>query len=199
MSKLRSTTPTPPKPKVVTSVRTDLRAMPSQIVTERLTLGAWHDEDLPHYAAMTNERDVRAAAAPAGGRVDESIVRARLVQRQRELDETGIALLAVRVAGVFAGYCGLTIGHASFDEPEIAYELLQQFQGRGYATEAAQAIVAAAGQTGRRRLWASVRPWNASSFRVLTKVGFTATDREVIDAWGRTVWWTRVLDVEAPT
>jgi RimJ/RimL family protein N-acetyltransferase len=168
--------------------------MPSEIATERLTLGAWHDEDLPHYAALTNERDPRTAAAPAGGRVDESIVRARLVQRQRELDETGIALLAVRAAGVFAGYCGLTIGHASFDEPEIAYELLQRFQERGYATEAAQAIVAAASQTGRRRLWASVRPWNASSFRVLTKVGFTATNREMVDGWGRSVWWTCMLD-----
>ena len=173
--------------------------MPSQIVTERLTLGAWHGEDLPHYAAMTNERDVRAAAAPAGGRVDESIIRARLVRRQRELDETGIALLAVRVAGVFAGYCGLTVGHASLNEPEIAYELLRRFQGRGYATEAAQAIVAAACLTGRRRLWASVRPWNAASFRVLTKIAFTATDHEEIDAWGRTVWWTRVLDAEALT
>ena len=168
--------------------------MPSQLVTERLTLGAWHDEDIPPYTAMVNERDPRAAAAPAGGRVDESIVLAHLVQRQRELDETGIALLAIRVAGVFAGYCGLTIGHASFDEPEIAYELLQRFHGRGYATEAAQAIVAAAGQTGRQRLWASVRPWNAASFRVLAKVGFTATDRETTDAWGRSLWWTRVLE-----
>ena len=168
--------------------------MPAEIITERLTLGEWHAEDLPAYTAMMNERDSRTASAPRGGFVDEPVAQARLTQRRRELADTGIALLAVRVEGAFAGYCGLTVGHASLNEPEIAYELVQRFQGRGYGTEAAQAVVAAAAQTGRRRLWASVRTWNLPSLRVLAKTGFTATNRQVTDRSGHMVWWTRVLE-----
>lgn len=170
------------------------RAMPSEIITERLTLGRWHDDDLPDYTAMMNERDPRTASAPTGGFVDRLVAQARLAQRRRELADTGIALLAVRVEDTFAGYCGLKVGHASLNEPEIAYELLRRFQGRGYATEAAQAVVVAATQTGRRRLWASVRTWNSPSLRVLTKTGFTATNRQVTDRSGRMVWWARVLE-----
>jgi RimJ/RimL family protein N-acetyltransferase len=40
--------------------------------------------------------------------------------------------------------------------------------------------VDAAAATGRHRLWATVRPWNAASLRVLEKIGFrrghTTTD-----------------------
>jgi RimJ/RimL family protein N-acetyltransferase len=42
----------------------------------------------------------------------------------------------------------------------------------GYASEAVQAVVSAARGTGRRRLWSTVRSWNAPSLRVLEKNGF---------------------------
>ena len=71
------------------------------------------------------------------------------------------------------GYCGLTLhGNGSTDEPELAYELLQAAHGRGYATEAAQAVVRWASEAGYRRLWAGVWDWNVASRRVLEKLGF---------------------------
>jgi RimJ/RimL family protein N-acetyltransferase len=108
-------------------------------------------------------------------------------------DQTGIGLLAVRRGGAFLGYCGLVVGRASAEEPELAYELLRHEHGFGYATEAATALVAAAGATGRRRLWATVREWNEPSLRVLAKVGFARTDRIDVDDFGPVVWTTRVL------
>jgi len=83
--------------------------------------------------------------------------------------ETGLGFLAItrRVEADVIGYCGLLVGRASFDEPEIAYELLRRVHGQGYATEAARAVLAAAFATGRRRLWSTVRAWNAPSLRVL--------------------------------
>ncbi|WP_211255729.1 GNAT family N-acetyltransferase [Actinocatenispora sera] len=90
----------------------------------------------------------------------------------------------------FAGYCGLVAGHASADEPEIAYELLRADHGNGYATEAARATVDAAAGTGRRQLWATVRSWNEQSFRVLDKIGFTRTERISTDDFGATIWCT---------
>nr|WP_306906882.1 GNAT family N-acetyltransferase [Arthrobacter pascens] len=90
------------------------------------------------------------------------------------------------------GYCGLVIGRATIDEPELAYELFKHAHGCGYATEAAAAIVEAARKTGRFRLWSTVRVGNAASFRVLEKLGFTR-HHSVWDDHGELVW--NVLDL----
>jgi len=100
-------------------------------------------------------------------------------------------LLVVRVSGEFAGYCGLVVGRATVDEPEIAFELLRRHQGHGYATEAARAVVGEAAATGRGRIWASVRRWNDASFRVLDKLGFERTSSTIDDGFGDLIWCTR--------
>jgi RimJ/RimL family protein N-acetyltransferase len=92
------------------------------------------------------------------------------------------------------GYCGLLIGDASEEEPEIAYELARRTHGNGYATEAARIVVAEAARTGRRRLWATVREWNTASFRVLEKLGFHDSGRITPDPdRGDTIWMTEDL------
>lgn len=65
---------------------------------------------------------------------------------------------------------------------------------RGYATEAAGAVIAAARDTGRTRLWATVREWNVASFRVLEKNGFLdSAKRTRENERGDRVWMTRDL------
>jgi [ribosomal protein S5]-alanine N-acetyltransferase len=54
--------------------------------------------------------------------------------------------------------------------------------GRGYATEAAQAVVTWVSEAGYRQLWAEVRDWNFASRRVLAKLGFRETGRAEHDA-----------------
>lgn len=120
-------------------------------------------------------------------------LRETILRQQASHIDTGIGLLVIRAANQFVGYCGLTVGRASLAEPELAYELLHVNQGAGYATEAADAVVHAAGGTERCRLWATVRPWNGASFRVLGKVGFKRTERITTDDFGDIVWWTREL------
>ena len=74
------------------------------------------------------------------------------------------------------GYRGLVFhGNGAADEPELAYELLREAHGSGYATEAAEAVVAWADAAGYSRLWATVRDWNTASRRVLDKLGFRET------------------------
>ena len=63
---------------------------------------------------------------------------------------------------------------------------------RGYATEAAHAVLDAAIVSGRSRLWSTVRAWNAPSLRVLDKLGF-AHDHTSVDNSGELVWLTRSL------
>ena len=156
------------------------------IETERLTLRLRDERDAEWYRELVGERGDDLPT------LEES--RARLARFRDLTLETGIGALAIcrRAEGDVIGYCALIVGRCSLDEPEIAYELLRRFHGRGYATEAAQALVAAAAATGRRRLWSTVGAWNAPSLRVLEKIGFRR-DHTITDDRGEIVYLVRDL------
>jgi RimJ/RimL family protein N-acetyltransferase len=162
--------------------------MSMELETDRLTLRPWAEGDAGDYRALIAER--------GDGVVSVETARERIVTQLASADRMGIALLTVRrrVEGDFIGYCGLIVGRASVDEPEIAYELFRRVHGRGYATEAARAVVGAAVATGRKRLWSTVGSWNAPSLRVLEKLGFhrdhAGPDH---DGRGEVIWLTRTL------
>lgn len=104
----------------------------------------------------------------------------------------GIGLLSIqrRVEGDRIGHCGLIVGRGHFEEQEIAYELLPRVHSFGNATEAARAVVEAAFDTGRRRIWSTVRACNKPSLRVLEKIGFHP-DHSVIDERGELIYLVR--------
>lgn len=156
------------------------------IETERLTLRLRDERDAAWYRELIVERGEDTPT------LEEATTR---LARFRDLTiETGIGALAIcrRAEGDVIGYCALIVGRCSLDEPEIACELLRRFHGRGYATEAAQALVAIAAATGRHRLWSTVRPWNAASLRVLEKIGFR-WDHTTTDDLGEVVYLVRDL------
>ncbi|MBC9728089.1 GNAT family N-acetyltransferase [Streptomyces sp. TRM68367] len=160
--------------------------MSLQLETSRLTLRPWTESDVDAHRLLVAER---------GGGMPSIEDNRQMIEDQRAASAlTGIALLPVlrRDVGDFIGYCGLTVGRASVDEPEIAYELFRHAHGQGYATEAASAVLDAAIATGRKRLWSTVRPWNAPSFRVLEKLGFQRDHVSTEDS-GELVWLTRSL------
>ncbi|MEO8894586.1 MAG: GNAT family N-acetyltransferase, partial [Rhizomicrobium sp.] len=154
--------------------------------TARLRLRVWEDGDVPDYRELIAER--------GQGVQTLDMVRDKIRTQQIQAREAGIALLPAfrRSDGVFVGYCGLTVGRASQEEPEIAFELLKRMHGQGLATEAAGAVVDAAIATGRARLWATIRSWNAPSFRVVEKLGFLR-DHSSSDERGEVVWMRRAL------
>ena len=156
------------------------------IETERLTLRLRDERDAAWYRELLVERGEDMPT------LEEATAR---LARFRDLTTgLGIGALAIcrRAEGDVIGYCALVVGRCTLDEPEIAYELLRRFHGHGYATEAAQAVVAAAAATGRRRLWSTVRPWNRASLRVLEKIGFRR-DHTVADDRGDIVYLVRDL------
>jgi RimJ/RimL family protein N-acetyltransferase len=171
--------------------------LPAELGTERLRLRRWVVADAEEYRGLWAERDRRALRLiDAEGRPTVEEIRGWLAENPLAA-EPGLGLLVVegRDSGEFFGYCGLTVGRGSFEEPEIAYELARRAHRQGYATEAARAVVEAAARTGRRRLWATVREWNAASFRVLEKLDFQRSGRVSEDAErGDTVWMTRAFD-----
>ncbi|MGJ5893681.1 N-acetyltransferase [Streptomyces sp. V2] len=160
--------------------------MPLHLDTARLTLRPWTDSDIAAHRLLVAER---------GDGLPSVEDNRRMIEDQRTAAaRTGIALLAAvrRDTGDFIGYCGLTVGRASAEEPEIAYELFRHAHGQGYATEAATAVLDAASTTGRTRLWSTVRPWNTPSFRVLEKLAFERHHVSTDDR-GDLVWLTRTL------
>lgn len=167
--------------------------MPVALKTERLILRPWQESDVDSYLELVRERDDRSRDPERGDVLPtEDVIRARIASQQLMRERTGLALLPIfrRVDRDFIGYCGLTVGRASVEEPELAFELLRRSHRHGYATEAAGAVVDAAWRTGRRRLWATVRSWNARSFRVLQKLEFER-DHVSVDERGELVWMSR--------
>jgi RimJ/RimL family protein N-acetyltransferase len=160
--------------------------MSLHLETTRLSMQPWAESDADELRALHSER--------GAGTPTIEHVRALIVKQLAATPTTGIALLPIRrrAEGDFIGYCGLTIGRATLEEPEIAYELFQRAHGRGYATEAAGAVLDAAIATGRKRLWSTVRTWNMPSLRVLEKLGFER-DHVSADDRGEVVWLTRAL------
>ncbi|MFC9670617.1 GNAT family N-acetyltransferase [Streptomyces sp. NPDC056949] len=160
--------------------------MSFHLETERLILRPWAESDAAELRALHSER--------GDGTPTVARTRTIIAHQLTAAATTGIALLPIqrREEGDFIGYCGLITGRATVEEPEIAYELFQRAHGRGYATEAAGAVLDAAMTTGRKRLWSTVRPWNTPSLRVLEKLGFER-DHVSTDDSGELVWLTRSL------
>ncbi|WUH91500.1 GNAT family N-acetyltransferase [Streptomyces sp. NBC_00433] len=161
--------------------------MATHLETARLRLRPWEDTDAEDLRALFGERGGQTPTLEQT-RVDIEVLRDREAA-------AGVALLPMqrREEGDFIGYCGLIVGRATVDEPELAYELLRRAHGQGYATEAARAVVGAAAATGRERLWSTVGSWNTPSLRVLDKLGFARHHVTEDDRGGEVVWLTRSL------
>lgn len=146
--------------------------------SERLRLGPWAVEDAAFHRRLWEERDPRV---PARRRIsaDGHPTLADLQQwlrTYRPEPAPGLRVVEVREAGIPVGYCGLVANSVGTpEEPELAFEFLREFWGRGYATESSRLIVDRAASLGYDRLASTVRAWNAASFTVLDKLGFVDT------------------------
>lgn len=155
--------------------------MPLRIETERLILTPEDEQDAGWLTELLNTRGSGTFTIQEAGE--------RIAAMTATIEATGIGALVLRTRpdGDPIGYCAIIVGRASFEEPEIAYELLPRAHGQGYATEASRGLLDAAFATGRRRIWSTVRSWNAPSFRVLEKLGFRR-DHSTTDEDGELVW-----------
>ena len=93
-----------------------------------------------------------------------------------------------RIDHVVIGLCGFTGPPDSDGLVEIAYSISPDYQGRGFATEAATALVDFASSSGRARtVCAHTLPEMNASTRVLEKCGFRKTG-EIFDSENDLVW-----------
>jgi RimJ/RimL family protein N-acetyltransferase len=91
----------------------------------------------------------------------------------------GIFVVRERYAEVIAGFAGLLDAAAPI--PRLLYGVRPDLWGRGYATEAAAAVLEyALGALGLARVLADVDEPNAASIRVLEKLGMSKTGRQLV-------------------
>ena len=137
--------------------------------TERLVLRAPRFEDARRVAALINDR-----------RIAEKTTRIPHPYGIADADEWIGAVIAQSAESYLITFHGDVIGVCGIDMrdngPEIGYWLGVPFWGRGYATEAAQAMIDHAfGDLGYEVLTAGARVSNPASRRVLEKCGFQWT------------------------
>jgi len=138
--------------------------------TDRLDLKPLVAEDAAAVQALTDDRAI-------AGIIDFLPVPFTLADAQRLIgrnDGTGECFFGAWQDGKLTGVVGAHL-HGS-ERIEIGYWIGRAFQGKGLATEAAGAVVAALKREfPGRRIIAECRPENLASWRVLEKLGFRAT------------------------
>jgi ribosomal-protein-alanine N-acetyltransferase len=106
----------------------------------------------------------------------------RIVDEAAARQGWGIWLMLDPAEGVLVGDIGFKGPPDSLRTAEIGYSVLPAFQDRGYASEAARALVAwGFAQPGIRRIVANCRADNAASIRVLEKAGLRQVGRDRAD------------------
>lgn len=160
--------------------------MPRELGTDRLLLRQFTDDDLDAFAAI--QADPIAARYIGDGAPTDHETSWRLMAMflgHWTLRGHGQYAVEERATGAFVGRVGLWYPEG-WPGLEIGWLIGRDRWGRGYATEAAQAVARAAfSQLGVERLISVIRPDNAASIQVARKLG--AVHDDTIDLQGHTV------------
>lgn len=95
-----------------------------------------------------------------------------------------------KAEGRLIGNCGIRVNDPEQREANIGYELNPRYWGHGYATEAAEAIVAFGfGELNMHRVWAECNADNIGSARVLERLGMRREAHFREHQWFKDRWW----------
>jgi len=140
-----------------------LRLRPVTVSDTALMLAIWND---PAFIRNVSDRGIRtveqAREAIEGG-------------AQKLFDDHGYGpyCMALKSDGNMIGICGI-FKRENLDDPDIGFGVLPDYCGKGYAGEAAAAVVDyARGELGIGVLTAIVSPTNAASIGLIEKLGLT--------------------------
>jgi RimJ/RimL family protein N-acetyltransferase len=144
------------------------------IQTERLTLRHIALGDAEFVVALLNDEAFRRYIGDRGVRDVESardyIRKGPLASYRR--NGFGLYLVVLTDTGVPIGMCGL-VKREGLDDVDLGFAFMPQYRSRGYAIEAAAAVMKhARDDIGLERVVAITSPDNERSGRVLGKLGF---------------------------
>lgn len=154
--------------------------------TERLTLRGWRLDDLDRMAGFYAQE----VSGFVGGPLDRDAAWRQVASYVGGRDLRGYGIFAVeeRATGAFVGYAG-PYYPLGWPEPEIAYGLLPEFHGRGYATEVAgRALRHAHDDLGWTTAISAIDVDNVASQRVSERLGAVREDVREIGSFSAAIY-----------
>ncbi len=164
--------------------------------TERLVLREFAESDWPAVLAYQSDpRYLRYYHWATRTEVDVRAFVAMFISWQEARPRTKFQLaITIPPDGCLIGNCGIRMATPEAREADIGYELDPRHWGRGYATEAARAMVAFGfRELGLHRVWSWCIAENAASARVLEKLGMRLEGRQREKEWMKGRWWDTLL------
>lgn len=150
------------------------------LVTERLVLRPPHEDDLEELAELANNRRVAEMLGRMPHPYGPAEARHFLNSTRADRDAGCVYAIALGANGAFIGCAGLNARPRGL---ELGYWIGEPYWGRGYATEAAHALVDLAFRaTPIDVLYVSCRVINAGSRGVIHKCGFQYSGQGMLDS-----------------
>ena len=150
----------------------------TRLETARLVIRTFEARDADHWLAMVSDPEVTRFLPPNAPAPTTDLAQRVIGERQAMERELGHAMWAVdeMTTGRFIGQCGLrpakSMDENAGSEIDLAYHFARASWNKGYATEAAIAVLAhGLGPIGLDSIMAVVMPENVGSWRVMEKVG----------------------------
>jgi RimJ/RimL family protein N-acetyltransferase len=144
------------------------------IETERLFIRHLSADDAPFILELLNEPSFIKNIADRGVRTLDN-ARAYIAEgpvASYEYNGFGLSVVELKETGERIGMCGL-IRRDTLEDVDIGYALFPRFWGKGYAREAAAAMLDYGHKNfGLNRIVAITSPDNDDSIRVLESIGF---------------------------
>ncbi|MFG2949760.1 GNAT family N-acetyltransferase [Streptomyces adustus] len=141
------------------------------ITTERLRLRPLTEADADWWVGLHADDEVNRFVG--GYTREQAAARLRDIQQQWTQRGHGLCAVELRSTGRAIGRCGLNWWE-QFGETEIGWTFARTHWGRGYATEAAQAVLAwGFGSLGLSQITAMIHHGNTASSAVARRLGFT--------------------------
>jgi ribosomal-protein-alanine N-acetyltransferase len=148
------------------------------LLTDRLGFGQWSEGDLPLALELWGDPGVSSLI---GGPFTDREIDARLARERTMLIDHQVQYWPVFLlqSDDFVGCAGLRPYQLDGRIFEMGVHLRKSYQGHGFAQEAARAVIKFAFETLQiRGLFAGHHPKNASSKRLIEKLGFSFTHEE---------------------
>ncbi|MEZ8140581.1 GNAT family N-acetyltransferase [Enterovibrio norvegicus FF-33] len=151
--------------------------MPSSkfiLETKRLTLRRLNDKDAPFIHRLYNTEGFLSFVGDKniGSVIDAAVyLRASLMPMYTHA-HMGLFAVEEKQSGLPIGICGL-IKRDSLDDIDLGYGFFPEYEGKGYAAEAAQAMIELATNTLKlSKIVAITHPHNVRSLALLGRLGF---------------------------
>ncbi|WP_432542639.1 GNAT family N-acetyltransferase [Kineococcus sp. SYSU DK002] len=143
-----------------------------ELTTERLLLRAFTPGDVEAVHAYAGDPEVCRYTDWGPNTPAQSRAFVEEVHAASAVEHPDPLTWAVTAAGEVVGACSVTVTSAEHRRGAMGYVLARAHWGRGYATEAAAAVLRFAHEDlGLQRVEATCRPGNVASQRVLRRIG----------------------------